>query len=572
MAEVTGMTPGRIAQELNKKADLSYADAQNWQRGTVSDSVTSIDDLDSGLWDVGSATLAQTLGMPTESMGRLEILKGWRPKAARWTPTFSTGDMQDPEFWTAQTDDSGVWGKWERVRGTDSRELSTPIDFDTIRTPGLYHRPRSQQNDINHPTHALGSLWVTDMKHPTGKLFTQLYMAYLDFGIYFRATGTNGGWSPWTRLDKVGDTFGSGALSRDMIVSAGLAKRGGGIGTAGKGVVSLRFSHHTVYFEQKILPLLKKYRLPWAQVLNPGNYLTGNDLMTYENMTKAVHDTGGEIWDHGQTHSNFSTESEADYELGTSLEDLRAALPSIHIDNFAAYGSGDMMGLKGWDTPEKFDTYGGKILLSKYFIVNGLFSGQVRRLNGPDLLGAPYAPLDRMSLASARARVNACRDTAGGVMFMLHPNYLDQEGYITTETLDEVLALIAAERDAGNIRVLSTTGYLIANSSSSDQNLIQLGGAGTLSGTWSKVISTRITPSTYGVPHEAEAWVAGSGEVTLRVNITSPTNPIVAEHKVTLGSQPQRLGVPVTPPLDTTRTEVSLTGNVSHTGIRYRPI
>ena len=478
-----------IQQVEGDFATRNYVDDKTWQRGNVSASTTSIDQLPNGAHNVESVTVAGNLGMPTTSIGRLEIFGGTTRKAARWTPTHATSAVDpEPEIWIAQTNGSGGWSRWARITSATS------------------------------------------------------------------------------------STFGDGALAREAIVSHGLHKRGGVIGTAGKGAVALRFSHHTKFFEEKIVPLLKKYRLPWAQVINPGNHGTGNDTMTWENLTREVHETGGEIWDHGQTHSNFTSESGADYELGTSLEDLRAAMPSVHIDCFAAYGSGDMMGLKGWDTPEKFATYGGKILLSKYFIVNGLFPGQVRRSNAQSFIGSPYAPLDNMSLAQVRGRVNAARDTQGAVMFMLHPNYLDQEGRMTTSQLDEALGYIAGERDAGRIRVLSTAGQILADSSAEEQNLLQTGTAGELSGTWSESVSTLVSAASYGLPHEAESWVKGTGEVTLKVVVDSPTRPLSIEHKVTLGGESQRLGVPITPPLDATSTVVSLSGNVRHTGIKYRPI
>ena len=478
-----------IQQVEGDFATRNYVDDKTWQRGNVSASTTSIDQLPNGAHNVESVTVAGNLGMPTTSIGRLEIFGSTTRKAARWTPTHATSAVDpEPEIWIAQTNGSGGWSRWARITSATS------------------------------------------------------------------------------------STFGDGALAREAIVSHGLHKRGGVIGTAGKGAVALRFSHHTKFFEEKIVPLLKKYRLPWAQVINPGNHGTGNDTMTWENLTREVHETGGEIWDHGQTHSNFTTEEEADYELGTSLEDLRAAMPSVHIDCFAAYGSGDMMGMKGWDTPEKFATYGGKILLSKYFIVNGLFPGQVRRSNAQSFIGAPYAPLDNMSLAQVRGRVNAARDTQGAVMFMLHPNYLDQEGRMTTAQLDEALGYIASERDAGRIRVLSTAGQILADSSAEEQNLLQTGAAGELSGTWSESVSSLVSAASNGLPHEAESWVKGTGEVTLKIVVNSPTRPLSIEHTVTLSGESQRLGVPITPPLDATSTVVSLSGNVRHTGIKYRPI
>ena len=356
-----------------------------------------------------------------------------------------------------------------------------------------------------------------------------------------------------------------------------MSRRGKVIGTGGRGAVALRFDHHTAPFQSKVLPLLKKYRLPWSQALNIGSYGTGNDTMPLATLVSEAHKTGGEVWNHGLTHSNVASNADADKEIGTSLGEIRKAIPSMWIDSFAAYGSGDMMGLAGWDTPEKFfSTYPGQLILDQHAFVSGLYPGIVRALGAPQMVGDPYTPMDKMSVSQVRARVNEARDTLGGVTFMLHPNRVDESGYLTSAELDAMLKYIAEQRDADRIVVTSTAGRSMASADHAPTNLLTaMGRAGKVTSTVSETVSSLSAPGYYGVPHEARVWVKATTDTTVKltVEITGTSHSPTAEHTVALAAgEVSRLGVPITPALDTTATKVRLAGNAEHLGVVYGPI
>lgn len=103
------------------------ADGIKWDRGVVGADVTSIDQLPNGAHNVESVTVAGNLGMPTTSIGRLEILGDAARKAARWTPTHATSAVDpEPEIWIAQTNGSGVWSSWSKL--STSEELAGKAD------------------------------------------------------------------------------------------------------------------------------------------------------------------------------------------------------------------------------------------------------------------------------------------------------------------------------------------------------------------------------------------------------------------------------------------------------------
>lgn len=549
--------------------DAVDAAAENikWDRGIVPADTNSISELNDGSWTVGSASLATTLGLPGSSIGRLVKTSVLGGITAHWTPALpNSGGI--PEAYVASTNAYGVWGEWVTTVAPNSTQIEPGTDWTTLIEPGFYHR-RTTQEDLNAPTNAPGSLLVSQSYHSNGSAVGQLYMAYAGFGIYYRGLSTKGVPARWTRLD----TREIDSPRRDVVVSAGLARRGHVVGTGGLGAVAFRFDHHLQQFGDKVLPLLKQYRIPWSQAINPGNIGQGNDTMNFETLTAHVHDSGGEIWNHGLTHSNFTTEAEADTELGSSLSALRDAMPSVWIDSFAAYGSGSMMGLGGWDEPGKFwNTYGGRILLAQHAFVSGLYSGQVRPLGGAELIGAPYAPVDTLSVSRFKSRLNGARGSRGGITFMLHPNRLDESGYLTLAQFEEMLAYAAAERDAGRIRILSTAGRSMADVSAPDRTLLENAGAGSVNVSKIRSVSTFANAATRGVPHELEVWVKADGDVTLDISIGSPTNPVNISETFSLNGAAKRLSLVATPPLDATTQSVTITGTCTHTQIKYRPI
>lgn len=158
-----------------------------------------------------------------------------------------------------------------------------------------------------------------------------------------------------------------------------MAQRGGVIGTGGKPAIALRFVHHLDSFDEKVLPLLEKYRLPWGQMINASriNNPDFDDNWTWEQLAYAAHTTGGEVWNHGYTHENITNVEEANQAVTGGLAALRENLPTLVIDGWAGPGQPEMMGMEGSDTPEKFyDTYPGRVIhVLGYFSTGGCGGG-----------------------------------------------------------------------------------------------------------------------------------------------------------------------------------------------------
>lgn len=455
-------------------------------------------------------------------------------------------------------------------------------DWNTLTSTGIYRRRYNTANDTNAPTGAAGILYVGDPENPGNGLQTQLYLAAYGGGVFYRSAGGSGQWTAWSRIDvderiDDADTMMVGDARRAAVVQAGIARRGVRIGTGGLGAIALRFDHHLDSFGTKVLPLLKKYRLPWGQMLNYRGIGRGDDNWAWSKIATECHNSGGEVWNHSWSHSDVATKEQARREVALGLSELKTNLPSLWIDSFAPPGQSNMEGFEGQHTPETFwNSHYGRMVLATHAFSRGYWPGSYQPLHAPNLIGAPHATIDKQSVAWVKGYVAGAMRSKTGATIMLHPNYLDTTGYMTTAQLEEILAYIADLRDTGQIQVLSCAGILVGDIDlpvNRTNHLDAEAGSINSSQTWN--VSERTGKDNFGVPHEAMAWVRAttSGTLTLTVTVASPTNPITQTHTVTAtAGQVVRMGVVVTPPMDTTAQTVRLVGNVTHTGVIYRPI
>ena len=462
-------------------------------------------------------------------------------------------------------------------------EIPAGTDWNTLTETGGYNRRYNSSNDINAPSEAAGFLYVGDVRHPQKAVTTHLFVGYAGAGVFYRSTGGTGQWTAWSRIDVDGriddaDTMMLGDARRAAVVQAGIARRGVSVGTGGLGAIALRFDHHLDSFGTKVLPLLKKYRLPWGEMLNYHGIGRGDDNWTWSKIATECHNSGGEVWNHSWSHSDVVTKEQARREVALGLSELKTNLPSLWIDSFAPPGQPNMAGFEGQDTPEKFwRSHYGRMVLATHAFSRGYWPGSYQPLYAPNLIGAQHATIDKQSVAWVKGYVSGAMRSRTGATIMLHPNYLDSTGYMTTAQLEEILAYIADLRDTGQIQVLSCAGILVGDRelSVNHTNHLENAEAGSVNSSQTWTVSERVGKDNFGVPHEATAWVraTASGTLTLTVTVNSPTNPISQTHTVAVtAGEVVRLGVVVTPPMDTTAQTVRLVGNVTHTGVNYRPI
>lgn len=367
------------------------------------------------------------------------------------------------------------------------------------------------------------------------------------------------------------------AFRRDAIVDAGIKRRGGSIGTAGIAAVALRFDHHLPAFKAKILPLLKAHRLPWGQMLNPARIADGTETMTYAQIATECYNTGGEVWHHSYSHSNMSNTAEADREVIRGFDDLTAGLPGLHIDGWAGPGQSVLMGMEGSEKPERFwGTYPGRLVLARHAFVRGYYPGIYQTMSAqPNLIGAPHTTIDTLDAAYVSGLVRGAVSAGAGLTLMLHPNYLDTAGYMTTADLSTILADLAARRNAGEILVLSPTAILLADAGSDyRRNLLTAGRAGASTGTWTETVSGRSAQAQYGVPHELVVTVRAktAGNVLLNLKETGTPRFDVVHSRALAAGETATLRCLATLPLDCNGIVANLTGNIDHTGIELHAV
>lgn len=373
-----------------------------------------------------------------------------------------------------------------------------------------------------------------------------------------------------------GGGSGAAAFRRDAIVDAGIKRRGGKIGTAGKAAVALRFDHHLPAFKAKILPLLKEYRLPWGQMLNPARIASGGEGMTFAEFATECYNSGGEAWHHSYSHTDMPDVATANREVIRGFDDLRAGLPGLYIDGWAGPGQTVQMGLEGSDTPAKFyDSYPGRLVLERHAFVRGYYPGVYQTMAGPNLIGAPHSTIDTLDAAYVSGLVRGAVAAGAGLTLMLHPNYLDTAGYMTTAALRTILADLAARRDAGELLILTPTAILLADSSTPyRRNLLTSGAAGSKNGTWTETVSGRSSQTQYGVPHELVVTVKAKTAGRVMLNLKETGTPrFDAVHSVNLAAGAfATLRCLATLPLDCNGITASLTGNIDHSPIELHAV
>lgn len=380
------------------------------------------------------------------------------------------------------------------------------------------------------------------------------------------------------RESGAGTDAGLDALRRDVIVDAGIKRRGGTIGTAGRAAIALRFDHHLPAFKSKVLPLLKEYRLPWGQMLNPARIADGSETMTYAQIAAECYGSGGEVWHHSYSHSGMTTAADADREVIRGFDDLTAGLPGLWIDGWAGPGQPDLMGMEGSDTPYKFwGTYPGRLVLARHAFVRGYYPGVYQALTGRNMVGGAHSTLDTVDAAYVGGLVRGAVASRSGLTLMLHPNYLDTAGYITTAALRTIFADLAARRDAGELLLLSPTGILLADASHDHRrNLLTTAAtAGSTFSTWSETVTSRSAATQYGVPHELQVTVtarsAGTVSLNLKEAVTGPRFDITHSATLTEG-QTATLRCLATFPRDSGAISASLSGNVDRSAIELHAL
>ena len=362
------------AAGIRDQADAAVkaaADGIRFQKGTLKDGDNLNDFGNAGAWDHTFTSGRKVVNLPVENPGVLYVFAGTDGGATKVTIQFYAAEGYGGIWWRIRNK-NGAWQKWNRLDQLQEerrREIPKGADFNTLVEPGLYKRVNADNSAKNHPHGNPGNLTVFATDNTFGYV-SQLWAGATSSGLWFRAN-TIDGWNDWVRLDQGAesnpDAIGTGAGRREYLVSDFYDRKGGEIGTGGRAAIALRFDHWMDDFYSKVLPLLEKYRLPWAQAMNSRTDNQQAAGIDWGRVQSTAIRTGGEVLNHSATHNDPKSIDAVIDEVVNGLAEIEAKLPLLPIDGWMQPGTGgQFMGYANYESREDFGTEAARIVMANH--------------------------------------------------------------------------------------------------------------------------------------------------------------------------------------------------------------
>lgn len=367
----------------------------------------------------------------------------------------------------------------------DGTPVPAGADLNEYRTTGMFLISTGSvwATLLNRPESTINRAGWLEVKTTPNGLVRQTISTYSADPAEWTRTTTNVATlalGPWKRTDGAPVTLpdpqpapqqagaDTGLINR-LLLEDFTSRHKGTKSTKGRPAVAIRLDHGLANLAQHVLPLLRKYGFPFSiAMLSRGWTRPENAGITAADVQAWVKNDRAEIWNHGATHGAATTSAELQDEIVTGLAELRAQFPGVPIDGFVVPGVGTpgYGGFNGGGTPAAFyGTEAGRLILQHHAISTGSIYGTSRRvLDGTPRQGQGHFTLDASTPDAVAAQLRAVARDLTGLQLMLHPSLLNTEGFMTTDVLDQVFALIAAERDAGRLVVLSPYELMLADS------------------------------------------------------------------------------------------------------------
>nr|MDD6336008.1 polysaccharide deacetylase family protein [bacterium] len=247
------------------------------------------------------------------------------------------------------------------------------------------------------------------------------------------------------------------------------AAKGGVIGTAGKGVIALRFDDMPHLFAKKVLPLLKELGLPCSiALLSRFDRYYRDQNVGWEDIHAFIQ-CGVEVWSHSVTHADPSPDGYAGLyrEIVTSKEEI--ARHGIKVMGFVLPGTEQLTAERpynGLSSLEDYNSDAGRLIMEHYAISDAYAVGSIRPLPFGLYHGlGHFTCSDGEPLERTLERIDHVAKYRRGLEILCHPNSLDREGNLTSDGLRTVLEKIAGMWQAGEIEVLTPSGLCFADAS-----------------------------------------------------------------------------------------------------------
>ena len=384
------------------------------------------------------------------------------------------------ETWSRSSASSTAWWAWDAV---EVQQPPAGMDLNGLRSNAEYViRNTTDANAVTAgwPDElgiARSAARISVRVTTTGLVFQQMQTYGADPRLLIRSTAATSpspypfsSWKDATAPAPAatgGAAVGAHAGIANALLLQDFTRRRPVIRTGGKPALALRFDHGLANFNNLIVPILKRLKLPAALALNAGDWdRSENGGVTANTVNGWVQEGWLEIWNHSLNHMAPPEDPAALTEqIVTGLSKLRSDLPAAVIDGYMPAGTaGDTTGFNGGDTAEAWwNTAPGRLILQHHAVASGyILDTAYRVLDGQPRQGQGHFTMDTMNVTDVKARIQAAYAPARGLQLMLHPSRLNTSGYMTSADFVSLLEWIAAERDAGRLIALGAYDMLRA--------------------------------------------------------------------------------------------------------------
>ena len=259
-----------------------------------------------------------------------------------------------------------------------------------------------------------------------------------------------------------------------LLLQQARMSKGGVIGTAGKGVVAIRFDDYQNAFGEKIYPLLLARGLPCSMALiSRFNTAQSWGIGTTWDEVRNWNRNGVEIWSHGTDHKDYSRDGyEGLYsQIVTSKAEIEAQ--NIKVAGWVLPGvapSTKNLPYNGLTKPSDYNSTVGKLLMQTYALTEAYAYKAPRILPTHIYHGLGHLTVSDGSgetLVISKKAINVAIKNKSGIELMCHVGNLGKPGHMSIPQFTTLLDFIKAQWDNGSIEVLTPSGLFFADPHSS---------------------------------------------------------------------------------------------------------
>lgn len=368
----------------------------------------------------------------------------------------------DTKVYCRSKTNSATWSAW-RPLGFTFGPLEYDTNMDSFYTPGNWTTGDATRTAsiTNLATSAASNLIVLGSGTGSAAYSSQIQIPVTaDTGFYFRSRQNSSTWKPWVNLAAGGGGselpldsghYGTPNMQRleDFKATYPL------VTTGNKGTVSFRWDHGLTKFKQHILPLHQSLNLPAIIAMNSRNWADAQNSGMTQAEARTLAQAGLIEWgNHTADHQDKGNMADMFDNIVNGRLELESQL-GVPIWHFVIPGASPT-GLGGLVNGPNLDvftqTYAGSLVLAYHAVTTGAFSGTAhRKLDGRVKQGQNHYTMESRTVAEVKAQIDLAVTNKSSLWLMMHPNNINESGYLSAANVQEIMQYVKTKIDAGQL-------------------------------------------------------------------------------------------------------------------------